>query len=68
MEDSVKKIIPDRLPPECDEEAKFDAFRLIQTGRKCKDDLTFKIGQARLRVLEDRATAEDLELLGIKSS
>ena len=67
MKKEAKKLIHHRLPPECDEEAKFDAFRLIQTGKKCKDDLTTKIGQARLRLLENRATAEDIELLEIKS-
>lgn len=67
MKNEAKKIIPDRLPPECDEEDKFNALRLIQVGKRCKDDLTFKIGQARLRLLENRATEEDLELLEIKS-
>lgn len=61
-----RKIVPNQLPPECDEEAKFDAMRLIQMGNRNGDELTKKIGQARLRVMEDRATEEDFEILGIK--
>lgn len=66
MQEKPKRLVPDRVPPKCDEEAKFDAFRLIKAGIKLGDDLMKRIGQARLRVLEDRATDEDLELLNIK--
>lgn len=66
MKQENKRLVSDRVPPKCDEEAKFDAFRLIKAGIKLGDDLMKKIGQARVRLLEDRATDEDLELLNIK--
>jgi hypothetical protein len=68
MDKKDVKLIPDRLPPACSESDRYDAFNLIQTGLRSEDKLTVQIGQARLRVLENRATAEDLELLGIKSN
>ena len=44
-----------------------DAANLIKTGNRTGDELTKRVGQARLRRLEGRATPEDLELLGKKT-
>lgn len=63
---NAKKLIPDRLPQGDDQQSKFDALSLIKTGKRLGDDLSVRIGQARLRYLENRATAEDLELLNIE--
>ena len=46
------------------EQERFDAMNLIRTGNRTGDILTKRMGQARLRLLENRATPEDLELLG----
>ncbi|HKB88044.1 MAG TPA: hypothetical protein VKC53_00160 [Patescibacteria group bacterium] len=40
-----------------------DAMRLIQIGNKTKDAQVKRIGQARVRILQDRPTIEDLELM-----
>ena len=66
MTDKPKRLISDNLPPPANEQEKYDAKRLIQIGSLTKDELTKKIGQARLRIQEGRATLDDYELLGIK--
>jgi hypothetical protein len=54
------------LPEGDDEAERFDALNLIRTGNKGGDGLTKRIGQARLRVLENRPNVEDLELLHLE--
>lgn len=61
-----KRLVSNRIPPQCDETDKYAAKLLIQAGNKNNDELTKKIGQARLRLLENRETADDLVLLGIR--
>jgi len=59
----VKKLIPERLPTPCSEADRFDAMNLIRTGNRTGDELTQRIGKARLRVLEGRETDGDRDLL-----
>lgn len=66
MKTENNRLVPDRIPPRCDEVDKFTAFSLIKAGIRLGDDLMKRIGQARVRFLEDRATDEDLDLLNIK--